>query len=197
VLSCAISSIEDPSVVITDVLPNLMKDWRLLRESDHGLRVLLRILTPMPSVFRGTDFQRSTVNEELKNAAVPLLLPRAIADIWSLGRFPDGSRLFVALMKAVQGTDAFQQFLDAAFTDAIIVDRALHKLVRAIVATEIVETQFVTAALERVRKAPELEKGIKSLIGTEGITGKAIEAILSPRDDYEINRGKPFRKGRN
>jgi hypothetical protein len=168
----------------------------------------------MPSVFRGTDFQSSTVNEELKNAAVPLLLPCAIADISSLGLFPDGSRLVVALMKAVQGTDAFQQFLEAAFTDAIIVDRALDKHVRAIVAAEIVETQFVTAALEGVgmavvlrspgawivvelvRKAPELEDGIKSLIGAEGITGKAIEAILSPRDEYEINRGKPLRKGR-
>jgi hypothetical protein len=214
VLSCAISFVGDPAVVINDVLPNLLKDWRLLRESENGLRVLLRIVSPAPSVFRGIDFQGPAVNEALKNAAVPLLAPRALADIATLGLFPDGSRLVVALMKAVAGTDVFQQFVDAVFTDANVVDRALHKLVRAVVANDLVDAQFVSGVLERVgmadvlrspgawivaellKKAQELSAGVTALIKAEGIEGKAIDAILNPRDEHEFHRRKPFRKGR-
>jgi hypothetical protein len=141
-----------------------------------------------------------------------MLVPQAIADIATLGLFPGGSRLVVALMTAVQDTGTFQQFTDAVFTDANIVDCAVHKLVLAVAAAGIVETDFIIAALDRVgmaevlrspgasivaeltRKAPEFERRVKALISAEGITGKAIEAILNPINEYEIDRQKAFRK---
>jgi hypothetical protein len=214
VLSCAISFLEDVAVVTSEVLPNLVRDWPLLRDSPHALKLFLRLVSAVPSVFRGLDFQRREVNAALAAAAAPLLTPHAVADAATLGLFPDGSRLVVALMAAARGTDAFQQLTNAVFVDSNLVDPALHKLVRAVVAGGLVETEFVHAAIERVglgvvlrspgawiiaemvKTEREFGESVRALIEAEGIAGKAIEAILNPRTDIEFDRRKPFRRGK-
>lgn len=139
---------------------------------------------------------------------------RAIADVETLGLYPDGSRLIVALMGTAKGTEVFGEFVDAVFAEGHFVSPALHKLVKLVAAGGLVDGAFVRAGLERVGlenllRSPgawivaelvkqEVEFGdqVRALIRAEGITGKAIEAILNPRSDIEFNRRKPFRKGR-
>jgi hypothetical protein len=208
VLVCAISWLDDTEIVAAEVLPHVVADWALVRESTYALRMLLRILAAVPSVFNGEDFQRLSANEALADAAVPLLLPHVKEDLTTLALKPDGSKFVVEMLRRTGDPE----LTAALLTETNIVDHALHKIIRLAVKSRVVPDQDVVDLVLRVgfvdvlgspgawvvaelaRRDTQLSTQAVSIIKKEKIEGPAIEAILDPRDDIEVNRKRPYWK---
>lgn len=215
VLSCAISYLHNEiSVVQTEVLPNLLQDWELLKKSVYGLRVLLRIIKPVPSVYRSLEYQRDSVDEGLVDIAVPLLMNVVITDIKEVGLIPDGTKLALAILAHLQGKDEFDQLANVIFTEENIVDKVMNKMIRgalqnnikpcAQICTDLInnigmstvlKTPGAWVVVELCQKHKAMLKEAKKAIKQDHIEGKAIDSLLHPRqEDVGPKRKEPQRK---
>jgi hypothetical protein len=211
VLTCAISFLDDPMIVISRVLPNLMVDWRPLSKFATALQFFVRLVSLKPSVFRGIDFQRQELNATLAQEAISLLTPLVLDEATTFGLTKDGRNLIVTIMGLARDTKTFSHFRNAVFAEANFCHPKLTKLVRAVVAARLVDPLFVRDKLDKVGMEAvlsssgawivadlvthdgEFRASVLELINTAGFTGEAIDFIQTPVDNLEIDRLKPFK----
>ncbi|KAH0784948.1 protein penguin [Histomonas meleagridis] len=198
-LSCAISHLKDLQVLKDEIFPNLIQDWAFIKSSQFSHKVLLRLISVVPSVFNGLQFQEETVNDDVVELTVDTFLPYVIRDIDSFGMNQDGSTFAATMLNILKGRKEFGQLLDAIITEEHIVDKVLHKLVKKTI--QIVGAEAADKALEKIesvglgdvlktpgawivvelaRNDKDLENRAKEIIKTEKIEGPAIQKIIHP-----------------
>ena len=212
VLSCAISYLDDPTVVIEEIIPNLLDFWDHIYNNEYLLKVFLRMLTTVDSVYRSLNFQRNFVNEELIDITSKTLIEKVINNLTEICSKPDGSRLIVELLKVSQKNDSFEKLFNSLFIKDFIIDKIMHKVIKLTIKTN--EKKFIKKTnelineigLENVLKTPgawiiesltindsKLLNNVKKIIEKNKIEGKAIEAILNPKtleEKQKIYRNK-------
>lgn len=209
VLSACISYINDKSVVIEEVIPNLFDMWPWIRKNKYVQQLLYRIFEKTGSVFCGIDFQGpNPISPELCQCLFDFLLPNLGESIDSLYEYPQGSDLIICCLEhALKSEDKknFDSICEMVFTKENIqhkvgnklVKRAIQRLgsdvvprVRKIIHHLKLENVLRTPGAHVVaelceRDAEYRQKAIKAIEENEIQKDKAIMAILEPKSQSE------------
>lgn len=210
VLACAISHLDcndndNFKVIQEEIVPSLLQDWEFIRESTPGLRLMVRLITSVPSVFQGINYMKDTVNDKLKELIISTFLQHVIDDVEILGKTADGSLFASKILEYLKEKDnkSFQNLLNSIITENHITDKVLHKMVRKAIqviggaaaekATEIIKSYGISKVLETPGawvifelnlNNKSLEKEVVEIIKKGKFNGKAIEKILNPESAF-------------
>lgn len=219
VLSCAISHLdlsneENFKVVEDEIIPSLLQDWEFIRESTPGLRLMVRLIAVVPSIFQSINYMKDTVNGKLKDLVISTFLKHVIEDVEILGKTADGSLFAAKILESLKDKDSksFQTLLNTIVTDSHITDKILHKMVRKTIqviggpamekATEIIKSLGIANVLETAGSWVIYEltlhdksfaKEVVDIINNGSFSGPGVQKILNPETDAVR---KPQRNGR-